>query len=141
MRRVSLSLDSYGPAPVSRFKPQRSLSCSSLDRGHQLLLTGLVNFPAAHVMTAGDDARLDSFSDPGAHHEISNLSFDPHQITGAHAELARVTRMQPERIRVSNLVQPFCVRAARVNLNRQTKSRNQNRLIRFEIVRMNVAPM
>src|SRR5437762_13609372 len=91
-------------------------------RGHHLFLSVLVRLPAAHVMTARDDARLNSFSDPGADDEISNLSFDPHEIAGAQAELCGVARMQPERIRVRNLIQPLCVRAARVNLNGQAKS-------------------
>ena len=81
---------------------------------------------------------LNSFRHPGAHDEVTNLSFHAHQIAGAHAELCRVARVNPERIRVRDFVQPLRVRAARVNLNRQTKGRNQNRLIRFEIVRMNV---
>src|SRR5205823_12727437 len=69
-------------------------------RGHHLFLSVLVNFPAAHMMTARDDARFDSFGDPRAHDEISNLSFDAHEIAGAHAELCCVARVQPERIRV-----------------------------------------
>src|SRR2546422_8663555 len=32
------------------------------DCGHQLSLSILMNFPTPHVMTARDDARLDSFS-------------------------------------------------------------------------------
>src|SRR5437660_8661406 len=59
-------------------------------RGHHLFLSVLVRLPAAHVMTARDDARFDSFSDPGAHDEISNLSFDAHEIAGSHAELCCV---------------------------------------------------
>src|SRR5437870_2521873 len=58
-------------------------------RGHHLFLSVLVRLPAAHVMTARDDARLNSFSDPGAHDEISNLSFDAHEIAGSHAALLR----------------------------------------------------
>src|SRR6185295_17449344 len=72
------------------------------DRGHQLLLAGLVNFPAAHVMTTGDDARLDSFGHPRAYHEISNLSLDANQIACAYTEPAGMTGMKPERIRVSD---------------------------------------
>ena len=107
--------------------------------GHQLLLALLMNFPTAHVMTAGDDARLDAFSHPGAHHEVSNFSFDPHEITGAHAELGCMTRVQPQRIRVRDFIQPFRVRAASVNLDRQTESRNQDRLICLEIFGVNMA--
>ena len=93
-------------------------------RGHHLFLSVLVRLPAAHVMTARDDARFDSFGHPGAHDEISNLGLDAHQVASSHTELCRVARMQPERIRVRNFIQPFCVRAACVNLNREAKSRN-----------------
>src|SRR5437016_4752307 len=67
-------------------------------RGHHLFLSVLVRLPTAHVMTARDDARFNSFSDPGANDEISNLSFDAHQIAGSHAQLRGMARMQPERI-------------------------------------------
>src|SRR2546423_11129086 len=97
-----------------------------------------MNFPSPHVMTARDDAGLDAFSHPGAHDEISNLSFDPHQIACAYAESGRMTRVQPKRIRMRDFIQPFRVRAARVNLDRQTESRDQDRLIRLKIFRMNV---
>src|SRR2546422_6282287 len=63
-------------------------------RGHHLFLSVLVRLPAAHMMTARDDARFNSFSDPGTHDEISNLSFDAHQIAGSHAELCCVARVQ-----------------------------------------------
>ena len=90
-------------------------------RGHQLTLPVFVDFPAAHVMTAGDDAGFDSFGHPGAHHKVTNLSFHAHQIAGAHAEFRRMARVQPERVRVRDFIQPLRVRAARVNLNRQTE--------------------
>src|SRR2546423_8725452 len=89
-------------------------------------------------MTARDDAGFDSFSDPGAHDKVSNFSLDAHKIARAHAELRSVTRMQPERICVRYFIQPFRIRATRVNLNRQAKRRAQNRLIGSEIFRMNV---
>src|SRR5437016_1765805 len=93
-------------------------------RGHHLFLSVLVRLPAAHVMAAGYDARFDSFGHPGAHDEISNLGLDAHQIAGSHAQLRGMAGMQPERIRVRNFIQPLCVRAARVNLNRQPESRD-----------------
>src|SRR6266498_3404799 len=94
--------------------------------------------PSPHVMTARDDAGLDAFSYPSLHHEVTYLSFDPHQIAGLYTQLRRVARMQPERICVRDFIQPLCVRAARVNLNRQSKSRDENCLVSFEIVRMNM---
>src|SRR5439155_14424658 len=108
-------------------------------RGHHLFLSVLVRLPAAHMMTARDDARFDSFGYPGAHDEITNLSFDAHQIAGSQAQVRGMAGMQPERIRVRNFIQPLRVRAARMNLNRQPESRDQNRLVRFEIVRVNMA--
>src|SRR5262249_37749393 len=90
--------------------------------GHELPLAILMNLPTTHVMTAGDDAGLDSFRDPGAHDEVSNLSFYSNQITGSQAQPGRVTGVQPQRVRVRDFVQPLRVRAARVNLNWQTKS-------------------
>ena len=83
-----------------------------------------MSFPAAHMMAARDDAGLDAFGHPSAHDEVANLSFHPHEIASAHAEFRRVTGMQPERIRVRDLVQPFRVRTAGVNLDRQTESRD-----------------
>src|SRR5580765_1777886 len=71
---------------------------------HQLLLTGLVDFPAAHVMTTGDDARLDSFGHPRAYHEVSNLSFDANQIACAYTKPVSMTGVKPERIRVSDFI-------------------------------------
>ena len=74
------------------------------------------------MMTASDDAGLDAFGDPGAHDEVSNLSLDAHQVAGFHVKLCRMARMQPERIRVRDFIQPLGVRTARVNLNRQAES-------------------
>src|SRR6266481_10033098 len=47
--------------------------------------------------------------------------------------------MQPERVRVRNLIQPLRIGAAGVNLNWQTKGRNQNRLISIKVLWMDVA--
>src|SRR5207248_6449543 len=50
-----------------------------------------------------------------------------------------MTRMQPKGICVRDFIQPFRVRTASVNLDRQTESRDQDRLICFKILGMNVA--
>src|SRR6266850_2228815 len=89
-------------------------------------------------MAARHDSGLDAFGHPGAHDEISNLSFHAHQISRADPEFHRVAGVQPKRIRVRNLIQPLRIGTARVNLNRQTKSGNQDCLIGFEIVGVNV---
>jgi hypothetical protein len=46
--------------------------------------------------------------------------------------------VNPERVRVRDLVEPLRVRAARVNLHCETERRDQNRLILLEIVFVNV---
>src|SRR6267142_2815893 len=90
-------------------------------------------------MAARDDARTNSFSDPGRDDVVPNLSFNATEIAGAYTEFARVSRMDPKRIRVRNLVKPFCVCAASVNLHGKAESRDEDRLIFFEFIRMNVA--
>jgi hypothetical protein len=45
-------------------------------RRHQLPLAFVGQFPTAHVMTARDDARSNSFRHPRAHDVVTNLSFD-----------------------------------------------------------------
>src|SRR5258707_14613663 len=97
-----------------------------------------MGLPTPHVVTARDYARLDAFGYPGLDDEITNLSFHPHQVAGPHAQPGRITCVQPQRIRVRDFIQPLRVRAAGVNLDRQTERGDQNRLIRCEIIRMNV---
>src|SRR5882724_6981004 len=97
-----------------------------------------MSLPTTHVMTAGDDAGLNAFGHPGFDHEIANLSFDPHQIACADAHGSRMRRMQPERIRVRNFIQPLRICTPGVNLNRQTKCRDQDSLISLQIVWMNM---
>ena len=82
----------------------------------------LMHFPTSHVMTTSNDAGPNSFRHPRAHDEVTNLSFHAHEIAGAHVKLCGMARVNPEWIRVRDLVQPLCVCAARVNLHRQTKS-------------------
>src|SRR6266700_4162624 len=88
---------------------------------HQLTLAILVNLPATHVMAARDNSRLNSFRYPGAHNEVTDVCFISNQIASAHAEPGSVAGVQPQRISMRDLVQPFRVRTTRVNLNRQTK--------------------
>src|SRR5215213_77744 len=45
---------------------------------HQLSLALISQFPAAHVMAAGDDSRSNSFSDPSGHDVVADLRFDAH---------------------------------------------------------------
>src|SRR6266516_1673425 len=53
--RPGAAFASQSPAIASMIKPHGR---------HQLLLSVLMNFPTPHVMTASDDAGLDSFSHP-----------------------------------------------------------------------------
>src|SRR5947208_3415397 len=89
-------------------------------------------------MAACDDSRPDAFSDPRLHDEVSDARLDAHELTGLHAESIRILRMHPQRIRMRDLIEPLRVRAARVNLDRQTKGRDQRHLARFEILGMDV---
>src|SRR6266480_2650041 len=91
------------------------------------------------MMAARDDTRTNSLRHPGGHDVVSNLSFHPHEVSALHVELCSMAGMNPKRIRVGNLIEPFRVGAASVNLHRQTKGGNQNRLILFELVGMDVA--
>ena len=101
--------------------PLRSLVIE-FHRRHQLALA------LRQSVSSGpcDDCRrrcpVEFLRSPTPHDEISNLSFHAHQIAGAHAELRRVGRVHPERIRVRDFIQPLRVRAARVNLNGKTES-------------------
>src|SRR5688572_27505648 len=90
-------------------------------------------------MTARNDTRANSFRYPRRHNVVTDLGLDTQQIAGAHAEFVRMRGMNPEWVGVCDLVEPFCIRAACVNLHSQTESRDQDRLILFEIVFMNVA--
>src|SRR6185436_9794139 len=89
-------------------------------------------------MTTRDDARTNSLRHPGRHDVVTDLSFDAHEIASPNIELRGVCRVNPERIRVRDLVEPLCIRAARVNLHCETKRRDQDRLSFLEIVFVNV---
>src|SRR6266545_2288699 len=112
-----------------------------LHGSHQLALALgalLAQFPPTHVMTAGDDTGTNAFSHPGSHDVITNFSFHAQQIAGTNAKFCRMVRMNPKRIRMRNLIEPLGVGAPRMNLNRKTKGGNQYRLLRLEIIGMNV---
>src|SRR6185436_55844 len=90
-------------------------------------------------MTTRDDARSNALRDPRGHHVVTNLCFNTYEIAGAHVQFRCMAWVDPKWIRVRDLIEPLCVRATRVNLHCETKSRDQNRLICFEIVFVNVA--
>src|SRR5690349_10417301 len=103
-------------------------------RRHQLPLTLISQLPTAHMMTARNDPGSYALSHPRRHNVITNFSFDAHEIAGPNPELRRMRWMDPERVRMRDLIEPLRVRTARVNLYRQTKRRDQDRLTFFEIV-------
>src|SRR4051794_30816946 len=90
-------------------------------------------------MAARNDAGANSLRYPDRHNVIANLSFNAHEIAGPHGKPFCMRWMNPERIRVRDLVQPLRVCAARVNLHGETEGGDQNRLALFQIVLMNVA--
>src|SRR5687767_2673269 len=90
------------------------------------------------MMAARDDARSNSFRDPRRNNVITDLRFDAQEIAGANIQVSGVTRVNPQRIRVRYFVEPFGIRTARVNLHGKSEGRDQDCLIFFETVRMNV---
>ncbi len=100
----------------------------------------LGQFPAAHVVTARDHSRADALGDPGFDYEVADIGLDPQQITRANAaETHRITRMNPERIGMGDLVEPFRIGAARVYLDGHAESGDEDHLVLVQLLRMDVA--
>src|SRR2546423_673431 len=79
-----------------------------------------VHAPAPHVVAAGDDAGADALRDPRLDDEVADLGLDAEQVAGPHAaEALGVTGVEPERVRVRDLVQPLRVGAPGVDLHRE----------------------
>src|SRR5215510_8798846 len=90
------------------------------------------------MMTTGHDAWSNSFSHPGGHHVVTDFRFYAQEIPGHYVEIGCMRRVNPQRICMSNLVQPFRVSTAGVDLYRKPKSRDEDRLAFLEIVRVNM---
>src|SRR6185503_9158719 len=90
-------------------------------------------------MTARNNARSDALSHPCGNNVITNLSFDPNEIACFHTEFVSMAWMYPERICMGNFIQPFRISTSSVNLDCQAEGRNQNSLIFFQVVWMDVA--
>src|SRR5262249_43433853 len=88
---------------------------------HQLPFPFISQLPTAQVMTTRNDPGPNAFRHPRSHDVVTNFSLNTHEIAGANTELRRMTGMNPERVRVCDLVEPLRVRAARVNLHGKTK--------------------
>src|SRR5215213_1826949 len=89
-------------------------------------------------MTTRNNPRSNSFRDPGRHDVITDLSFDAYEIAGANANLRCVRRMDPERVGMRDLIEPLCVCTTRVNLHGEAKRRDQDCLVFFEIIFVNM---
>ena len=96
--------------------PTVSLTIES-DSGHELPLPIVAQFPATHVVTAPDHARPNSFGHPGFDHEIADFSFDAYQVPGVDTEPRSILGVDPQGIRMRNLIQPFGVGTACMNLH------------------------
>src|SRR5206468_3836611 len=98
--------------------PQRealALACER-HRRHHLLLAVFVELPAPHVVAASDDAGVDPLRDPRLDDEVADLGFDANELARANPEPRRVSWMDPERVRVRDLVEPLGIGAPRMDL-------------------------
>jgi hypothetical protein len=86
----------------------------------------LLQAPSAQVTADGNDTRLDPLGDPGAVYEIADLRIHAHQVACVHADMPCIDRIHSDRILVTDLVQPFCVGAARVDQRGQTEIGQQD---------------
>src|SRR5215218_8659925 len=89
-------------------------------------------------MTTRNDAGPNAFRHPRRHDVITDLSFDAYEIACTNTELRRVRGMDPERVRMRDLVEPLRICAARVDLHGEPERRDEDRLVFFEIVFVNV---
>src|SRR2546426_8818720 len=84
--------------------------------------------PAPEVVRARDDARADGLGHPDLVDEPADGRRDLEQLAGRHAEARGVLRMQPERVRVRDLVEPLGVARACVDQRGQPDRRQQHHL-------------
>ena len=134
MRRVSGSSDHTARSLFPLAGPPLRAVVVQLHRRHQLSLSFVSQFPAAHVMTARHDAWSNSFRDPRRHDVVADLGFHAYEIAGAYAELRLRASGESRADCVRDLVQPLGVGATRVNLDRQPERRDQDRLVFLKVV-------
>ena len=94
------------------------------NRCHQLPLPAILQFPTPHVVTTGDHAGPNPFGHPRLDHEMTDFCGHPHEISRPHINPCGIDGIQPEGIGMRDLVQPFGVGAAGVDLHWQSKRRN-----------------
>ena len=70
---------------------------------------------------------------------MADLRLDPHEVARPHPEPGRVPSVQPERVRVRDLVQPLAVGRARVDLHRQPECGDEAHLVLVHHLRVYVA--
>ena len=78
------------------------------------------------MVRTGNNARPQTFGDPGADDEVPDGRVNSHQAIGSNAEAFGVDWMNPKGVPMRNLDQPLGVCRSRVNQSRQTKRRCQN---------------
>ena len=88
--------------------PSRPASRSQVDGGHHAAGAAwpAVEFPAAHVVAAGDDAGPDALGEPRFRDEVADLGLDPDQVAGA-------ARSRAARRRAGGSTPGWCARARR----------------------------
>ena len=97
-------------------------------------------FPPTHVMATRGNTGSDAFCNPRLENKVTQFRHDSHEITClGHPHSIGIYRMDPERVRVSNLVEPFRVRAPGVNLHGHSECRDQRHLISLKILGVNMA--
>ena len=78
-------------------------------RGPAVSSLASLKTPASQVMRTGDDAGANAIGHPDTIDEVSNLGRDTCQVTRLHTNAFCIDRMDPDRIGIGDLVQPFCV--------------------------------
>src|ERR1051326_7704664 len=88
-----------------------------------------------------NNSRTNSFGDPDAIDKITDARLNTHKIASAESEPRGISRVQPNRILVRNLVEPLRVAGAAVNERRQPEGRKKKHLsfIYVDIVPVPVA--
>ena len=84
--------------------------------------------PAPQVVRARDHARVNRLRHPGAIDEVTDRRRDPEELARRDAEPGPVLWMEPQRVRVRDLGEPFRVARARVDERREAEGRQEHHL-------------
>src|SRR5689334_479140 len=84
--------------------------------------------PAPKVMGAENDPWWDALCDPGLGNEVADVGGHTDEIWRVDAQLRSILRMDPDRIAVADLVQPFGIAAASMDQRRQTECGDKDEL-------------